>query len=335
MGAELIVEGGGEGALGAGGDVGFDVAALAHAGDDGADVGIVEDEAQRQLRHGVARGNERAQRFGASNAAFQIFRDEISVAPIALRPRAVHGQRSGECAFIERHASDYGDVFHAAEGKERVFGILVENVVDNLDGVGDAFENGANAIARLPAIDADADGFGFAGGAQLFHHAREAFVVEPAVFPSVKLDEIEFFDAEIGEAFVDVCFDVVRRITIVEREIAAAGPLKILGRNFRGDVKFFVRPANTGIIFVGAQNFSEDLLAAAFAVGPRSVKEIAAEIDGALQGVERFGVVGAGPAGKSPHAVANFTDVPSGAAKLAIVHGEVVSLIASRHYTWA
>src|SRR6266849_4116066 len=313
MGAELIVEGGGEGALGAGGDVGFDVAAFAHAGDDGADVGIVEDEAQRQLRHGVARGNERAQRFGASNAAFQIFRDEISVAPIALRPRAVHGQRSGECAFIERHASDYGDVFHAAEGKERVFGILVEDVVDDLHGVGDAFEHGANSVVRLPAIDADADGFRFAAGAQLFNHAREALVVEPAVFPGVKLDEIEFFDAEIGEAFVDVRFDVVRRIAIVEGEIAAAGPFEVFGRNFRGDVESFAG--------VRAQNFAEDLFAAAFAVGPRGVKEIAAEIDGALQGVERFGVVGAGPAGESPHAVTNFTDVPSGAAELAIVHG--------------
>src|SRR5207245_704071 len=72
---------------------------------------------------------------------------------------------------------------------------------------------------------------------------------------------------------------------------------------------------------VVAENFSEDLFAAAVAVGPRSVKEIAAEIDGALQRVKRFGVVGAGPAGESPHAITNFTHVPSGAAKLAIVHG--------------
>src|SRR6266576_3611595 len=145
-----------------------------------------------------------------------------------------------------------------------------------------------------------------------FFGAREAVVVEPAIFPSVKLDEVEFFDAEIGEAFVDVRFDVVRRITIVEGEIAAAGPLEIFGRNFRGDVKFLGG--------VGAENFSEDLFAAAFAVGPCGVKEIAAEIDGALQGVERFGFVGTGPAGESPHAVTNFTDVPSGAAELAIMH---------------
>src|SRR6266849_2559457 len=312
MGAELIVEGGGEGALGAGGDVGFYVAALAHAGNDGADVGIVEDEAQRHLRHGVARGNERAERFGASDAALQIFRDEISVAPIALRPLAVHGQRAGEGAFIERHAGDYGGVFHAADGEERVFGILVENVVDDLARVGAAFEHGANAVARLPAIDADASCFSLAARAQLLHRTREAFVIEPAVFPGVKLDEIEFFDAEIGEAFVDVLFDVVRRITIIEREIAAAGPLAVFGRNFRGDVEFFAG--------VGAENFSENLFAASVAISPSGVEKIAAEINGALEGVERYGVVGAGPAGESPHAVTNFTDVPSGAAEAAVVH---------------
>ncbi len=306
------MEGGGEGALGAGGDVGFHVAALAHAGNDGADVGVVEDETQRHLRHGVPRGNERAERFGVCDAVFQIFRDKISVAPIALRPGAIDGQRAGECAFIERNAGDHGDIFHAADGEERVFGILVENVVDDLDGVGDAFEHGANAVAGLPAIDADADGFRFAGGAQLLHRAREAFVVEPAIFPSVKLDEVEFLDAKIGEAFVDVFLDVVRRIAIVEGEIAAAGPLKIFGRDFCGDVKFFAG--------VRAKDFSENLFAAAVAVSPRGVKEIAAEIDSALQGVERFGVVGAGPAGESPHAVTNFTDVPSSAAEAAVLH---------------
>jgi len=277
------VEDGGERALVAGGDVGLDVGAFAHAGNDGADVGIIKDEAQRHLRHGVARGNERAERFGAGHAVFQIVGDKIRVAPITFRPFAVNGQRAGECALIERNASDYGDIFHAANGEERVFGILVENVVDDLDGIGDAFEHGANTVAWLPAIDADADGLGFAGRAQFFHCARKAFVVEPAVLPSVKLDEVEFFDAEIGETFVDVLLDVLGRKAIVKSEIAAAGPLAILGRNFRGDVQFF-----SG---VGAQNFSEDLFAAPVAVSPRGVKEIAAEIDGALEGVERFGVV--------------------------------------------
>ena len=197
--AELFVEGGGERALGTGGDVGFDVAAFAHAGNDGADVGIIEDEAQRHLRHGIVRGNEWAKGFGVGDAGLEIFGDEIRVAPIALGPGAIHSESSCEGAFVEGDAGDHGDIFHAADGKEGVFGILVEDVVDDLDGVGDAFENGANSIAGFPTIDADADGLGFAAGAQLFHDAREAFVIEPAIFPSVKLDEVEFFDAKRSE----------------------------------------------------------------------------------------------------------------------------------------
>src|SRR5256885_1270384 len=84
-------------------------------------------------------------------------------------------------------------------------------------------------------------------------------------------------------------------------------------RNFCGHVKFLAA--------VAAKDFSEDLFAAAVAVGPGSVKEITAETDGTFEGVERFGVVGAGPAGESPHAVSDFTDVPSRAAEAAIVHG--------------
>ena len=46
MFAQFGVEGGGQGAFGAGGDIGFDVTDFAHAGDDGGDVFVVEDEAE-------------------------------------------------------------------------------------------------------------------------------------------------------------------------------------------------------------------------------------------------------------------------------------------------
>ena len=46
------VEGGREWAFGAGGDVGFYVFELAHAGDDGGNVFVVEDEAEGHFGHG-------------------------------------------------------------------------------------------------------------------------------------------------------------------------------------------------------------------------------------------------------------------------------------------
>jgi len=111
-------------------------------------------------------------RFGAGDTAFQIFRTKVQCSrPIRLLARwlstvsvPVSGLVETATRAMERR------IFHAADGeRERVFGILVENVVDDLDGVGDAFEHGANAVAGLPSDCADADGFRLATGAQLFH----------------------------------------------------------------------------------------------------------------------------------------------------------------------
>jgi len=46
-----------------------------------------------------------------------------------------------------------------------------------------------------------------------------------------------------------------------------------------------------------------------------SVEEIAAELHGELEGFAGLCVVGTGPAGETPHAVAEFRDVPAGAAE--------------------
>src|SRR5207245_7022857 len=209
----------------------------------------------------------------------------------------------------------------AAGGKKFVFGILVENVVDDLDGVNESGAHGTDAVGGFPAIEAEAKGAYFAGSFKFFDGAKDSIVFEPRVFPGVKLDEIEYVHANVFEALVHVLEDVAGRIRVVERVFGASGPAAVLGRNFCGDVKFFVRPADGGVVFVGAQDSSEQLLAVAFAVGPSGVKEIAAKIHGALERIEGFGVVGTGPAAHAPHAVTNFADVPSGAAKAPIAHG--------------
>src|ERR1700674_70432 len=65
--AQLRVERRRQGALVAGGEIGFDVAEFAHAGNDGADVGIVEDEAQGHFRHGHSGGDERFEGIGVGD----------------------------------------------------------------------------------------------------------------------------------------------------------------------------------------------------------------------------------------------------------------------------
>src|SRR5207302_11280543 len=93
---------------------------------------------------------------------------------------------------------------------------------------------------------------------------------------------------------------------------------------FRSLVELLVRAAGRGAVFVRAKDFPKQLLAVPVPVSPGSVKEIAAEINGALERTERFLVIGAGPSSHAPHAVTNFADVPSGATKAAVAH-DVVS----------
>src|SRR4029077_5308607 len=258
------------------------------------------------------------------HAGLEIFRDEVGVAPIAFGPGAIERESSGERAFIEGNAGDDGDIFFAARGEKFVFGILVEDVVDDLDGVDEAGAHGANAVPRLPAIEADAEGADFSAAAKIFDGAGQARIAEPLVFPGVKLNEIETFDTNIRKTLFDVLDDVVGREAIVEREFATAGPAAIFRRNFGGDVKPFVG-AGGGSSFVGAKNFTEELFAVAVAIGPGGIEKVAAEIDGTLDRLERFFISRAGPSSESPHAVANFADIPSGASESAVVHG-VLSL---------
>jgi len=310
----------GQGAFVAGGEIGINVFAFAHAGDDGAHAGIVEDEAQSHFGHRHAVAQQRLEGVGAGDAGLEIFGNEISAAPIVFGPLAVESERAGERTFIERDAGDDGNMFFAACRKKFVLGILIENVVDDLNGVNESGAHGADAVGGLPAIEAEAEGADFAGSFKFFDGAKDSFVFEPAVFPGVKLDEVERVHPNVFEALVHVLEDIVGRIGVVEGVFGASGPAAVLGRDLCGDVKFFVRPANGGVAFVGAQDFSEQLLAVAFAVGPGGVKEIAAKVHGALERIEGFGVVGTGPAAHAPHAVTNFADVPSGAAEAAIAH---------------
>jgi hypothetical protein len=89
----------------------------------------------------------------------------------------------------------------AAGGKQLVLGSLVEDVVDHLHGVDQAGAQRAQAVLRLPAIDADAHG---ATSLSLFsdrHGALPALVVGPRVVPGVELQEIERVDADVLEVF--------------------------------------------------------------------------------------------------------------------------------------
>src|SRR5262249_25583094 len=262
--------------------------------------------AQRHFGHGGGDRDERLECLGVFDAGAEIFRDEISAAPVVGRPSGLQSERAGERTFVEGNASDDADIVSAAGGEKFVFGILIEDVVDDLNGINEAGLHGADSVPWFPAVHADADSMDFTAGAKLLDGADGALVIEPFVFPGVVLNQVEGLDADIAQAFVHVFENVFWWIGNVESELALRRPAAVLRRHFAGDVEFFAG--------IGAQGFAEELFAVAVAVGPGSVKKIAAEIDRTVERGERFGVVGAGPASHAPHAVADFADLPVGTA---------------------
>ena len=65
---------------------------------------VGQDETKRQLRQIHARRNGGLQSIHARERVRQVLRREVHVPPVAVRPRAVRGERAGEAAFVERDA---------------------------------------------------------------------------------------------------------------------------------------------------------------------------------------------------------------------------------------
>ena len=165
MFAEFAVKMRGKRALVAGGDIGFDVLDFAHAGDDGGNVLMIQDEAKRHFGHGAAGGNERLEGVGVFDAGAKIFRDKISAAPIVGGPDRLQSERSSERTFVKGNAGDDAYIMRAARGEKFVFGILVKDVVNDLDSVDEAGLYGTNAVPGLPTVHADADVLNLSAGA--------------------------------------------------------------------------------------------------------------------------------------------------------------------------
>src|SRR4051812_17227688 len=68
------------------------------------------------------------------------------------------------------------------------------------------------------------------------------------------------------------------------------------------------------------QRGAENPLAAAVAVGPRSVEEVAAQLDCLVERGVRFLVVAAAPSGHAPHSVADIRHLPARAPERSIPH---------------
>src|SRR5207249_6439904 len=94
-------------------------------------------------------------------------------------------------AFVERNSRDGRDIVFAARGKQFVLWILIEDVIDDLDGIDQPALHRFDTVPRFPTIDADADRADQVLRSKFIHLLRPTIVLDPRVFPDVTLEEIE------------------------------------------------------------------------------------------------------------------------------------------------
>src|SRR6185437_795407 len=115
------------------------------------------------------------QNVGALHTRNQVIGNEVNIAPIPFGPGTFLGERAGKRSFIEWHSRDYRRVCLLTCRKQLVFRILIEDVVDHLDGIDLAGSDSAQTVPRLPTVQTNSDCFDEPLTAQIVK------LVEPAI----------------------------------------------------------------------------------------------------------------------------------------------------------
>ncbi len=200
-----------------------------------------------------------------------------------------------------------------AGGEEPALGGLLEDVVDDLDGIDEAARYGVEGGFGLVIVDRDAEVFYFAGFFEVFDGAAPVVLEEPNWVPDVELLEVDLLYAEVAEAGFGGFDGVVVGEDFFDSDAGSGGPDAVLGWDLGGE---------PDLVAGFAGHLADQGFAVAFVVGKGGVDEVEAEVDGAIEGCEAAEIVASEPlfATNAPGSVADLTDFDSGLSELAVFH---------------
>src|SRR5436309_7164124 len=133
-----------------------------------------------------------------------------------------------ERAFIKGHAGDDGDIHLPTRGKQFIFRILIEDVVNDLYRIYQSAANCFHSVPGFPTINTDTHGAEQTLSTKLVHFLHPTIVFNPTVFPDMKLHQVETFQSGVLDTLMHLPFDVVGRESIADREFAPAVPSLII-----------------------------------------------------------------------------------------------------------
>ena len=118
-----------------------------------------------------------------------------------------------------------------------MFGGLIEDVIDDLDGIDEAGLEGGDGGGGLVIVDGDAGVADFAGAFEVVNGALPVVVSEPVGGPDVELLEVDAVDAEVAEAFLGGGDEVVVGEDLFDGGAEAGGPDFVFGGNLGGVIE--------------------------------------------------------------------------------------------------
>lgn len=300
----------------------------ADTGNHDGDGGVGENPFEGGLREGVSEAGGGAKRgggeilpdgFGVRDGAGETVAGEIFGAEIVGGEGRVGVELPREHALVEGDAHDDGDAAFACDVEEFGGGFLLKEVVDDLHRIdpATAHEVDHGVLILLGRGNTDETEAAFAlKGAKNFEGCG---VAVPRPGPGVKLEEIEFFGAEVGAARGDVFAEVAFGIAIVGAVVGRGRPRAGGGRGFGGD-EDAGGGADGGAL---AQDPGDEFFAAAVAIAGGGVDEVDAEIERPMERGEGIGVGLRAPrATDGPCTEADFGGGEGVLAKEAELHGE-------------
>ncbi len=83
----------------------------------------------------LAAEQERAEAFHPLDGEAQALSGKIVAAPVVSREGGLGRQRAGQASLVKRHARNHADVVGLTQGQQRLGWLLIEHVVDDLDGL--------------------------------------------------------------------------------------------------------------------------------------------------------------------------------------------------------
>ena len=275
---------------------------------------MAQDEAQRRLGHVVRADAEvGADRRDTPLDLGGAVVAEVAVAEVALGEGRAGRDPPGQSALVEGDAHDDADAVLRAGGEQVLGRGLVEDVVDDLDGVDRAAAHQPDGVVGLVVVDRHAEEADLALALQVLDRLQPLAAADPFVAPHVELHHVEVVEAARAQTGLETVADALAGEGLPGVYPVRGGPQPVQRRHLGGHEDLVTGPL--------PHHPADDALALAVAAG--GVDEVHAEVQGPVQRTDGLVLARAEPGGlaDAPGAVADLRHGQSAASQFATAHG--------------